>query len=96
VSTPDEILFKKELDEWTKAENIKIDVTVTKPEESKIKWSGYSGRIDSQMVDKLTSYLVKPTIWLCGPPKMVESMEKTLASSKILSDKIRVEKFTGY
>ncbi len=36
------------------------------------------------------------TFWVCGPPPMVEAMEKVLGSVKVTSDKLRTEKFTGY
>ncbi len=94
-SVPEEIAFRKEL-ESLKSETIKIDFTITKPENSKEKWSGLTGRINQEMILKLTSYMKNPTFWICGPSAMVEAMEEVLINMKVGADKIRVEKFTGY
>jgi ferredoxin-NADP reductase len=71
-------------------------MTCSKPEESSQKWTGLAGRIDEDMIKKLVGDIKKPTFWVCGPPAMVEAMEKTLGNLKITSDKVRSEKFTGY
>lgn len=96
-STPEEITFRKELEGWAKSsKNITVDMTCSRPEESKEKWSGLKGRVNEKMIKKLVKDISKPTFWVCGPPVMVEAMEKTLGSLKITSDRIRTEKFTGY
>lgn len=100
-SSPEEIAFKKELEKWAKDyENIKIAMTVSHPEESKINWPGLKGRIDKDMIQKLINdwelKIEHLTFWLCGPPPMVTAMEEVLGSMKITSDKVRSEKFTGY
>jgi len=105
-STPEEITFKNELEEWSKSnDNIKIAMTITKPEENKQNlpagrqgWNGLTGRIDEKMIKKLTTnYKLQTTkFWLCGPPPMVEAMERTLLNLKISPGHIRSEKFTGY
>lgn len=93
-STPNEIAFRKELENWDKDnKNIKVSVTVSNPDK---KWNGLKGRIDASMVKKLTSNLKSPTYWLCGPPAFVDAMEKVLGQLKISPDKIRSEKFSGY
>jgi ferredoxin-NADP reductase len=80
--------------------NIKVAMTVSHPEESGEKWKGLTGRIDGNMLTKLINdwnlKVANLTFWLCGPPPMVEGVEKTLGSLKITSDKLRSEKFTGY
>src|SRR3989338_1975350 len=96
-STPSEITFRKELESWDKKyDNIKVDFTISRPEESKQKWIGLTRRIDADMITRLTSHISSTTYWLCGPPPMVEAVEKVLGSMKITSDKLRAEKFTGY
>ncbi|KKQ35761.1 MAG: Oxidoreductase, 2Fe-2S and FAD/NAD(P) binding domain protein [Candidatus Woesebacteria bacterium GW2011_GWA1_37_7] len=98
VTTPDDIIFKKDFDDWGNHTNIKINITVTKPEESKTKWTGLVGRIDSDMINSLyANYnLQATTFWLCGPPALVTAMESILRSMNIKGNKIRTEKFTGY
>ncbi|KKQ42239.1 MAG: Oxidoreductase, 2Fe-2S and FAD/NAD(P) binding domain protein [Microgenomates group bacterium GW2011_GWC1_37_8] len=96
-SIPEEIAFRKELEDWDKEnENINMSMTISKPEESKEKWSGLTGRIDEKMITRLTSHFSSPTYWLCGPPAMVDTLEKVLGLLKITSDKVRSEKFDGY
>lgn len=100
-SVPEEIAFQKELEEWAKNnENIKVEMTVSHPEQSQKKWGGLAGRIDESMIKKLVkkwSLNIKNlNFWITGPPPMVEAVEKALGSLQITSDKVRSEKFTGY
>ena len=94
---PELITFRKDLESWNKNyENIKIDMTVTRPEESKQKWTGLTGRMDENMISKLTKGDQNPNYWAVGPPTMVQAMESALSKLKIPANKIRTEKFTGY
>lgn len=105
-SLPEDIAFRSELSNWQEAsQNIKIAMTVSRPEESKEKWNGLTGRVDDIMIKKLIQDwklatgpegIGNLTFWLCGPPPMVEAMEKVLGKLKITADKLRTEKFTGY
>ncbi len=100
-STPEEIAFRQELESWAKEnENVKVDITISKPEESQQKWTGLTGRIDEVMIRKLIENwkveIGNLTFWLCGPPPMVEATEKILGGMGISSGKVRSEKFTGY
>lgn len=96
-SVPEEIAFREEFETWAKEnKNITVDMTVSRPEEAEEKWSGLTGRIDGDMIKELVNDISKPTFWVCGPPAMVEGMEKVLGGLKITSDRIRSEKFTGY
>ena len=96
-SIPEEITFRNELESWAKSwPNLKLDMTITKPEESSEKWSGLTGRIDENLIRQLITDTGKPVFWVCGPPAMVEAMEQTLGKLNISSGKVRSEKFTGY
>jgi ferredoxin-NADP reductase len=96
-SIPEEIAFRKELEEWSKSyTNIKLDMTISHPEESKEKWAGLTGRIDEILIQKLVADTENSTFWVCGPPAMIDAMEQVLGKLKITSDRIRSEKFTGY
>lgn len=96
-SVPEEIAFREELETWAKEnDNIEVFMTVSRPKDSKEKWSGLTGRIDEKVIRETVGDLTKPTFWLCGPPGMTTAMEKLLGSLKITSDRLRVEKFTGY
>jgi len=96
-SIPEEIAFRAELDGLAKSwPNLKLDMTVTKPEESKEPWNGLTGRIDENVIQKLVPDINNNIFWVCGPPTMVEAMEQTLGKLNLSSGKVRSEKFTGY
>lgn len=96
-SIPEEIAFRNELTEWSGShQNIKVDMTVSHPEESKEKWGGLTGRVDENLLKKLVSDTTEPTWWVSGPPTMVDAMEQVLGQLKIISGKVKIEKFTGY
>lgn len=96
-SIPEEIAFREELQEWDKNyPNIEVTMTVTKPEESTEKWTRLTGRIDENLLKSKILNLKSVTFWLCGPPGLVNAMEKVLGGMKITADRIRTEKFTGY
>ena len=96
-SIPEEIAFRAELDGLAKSwPNLKLDMTVTKPEESKEPWKGLTGRIDENVIQKLVPDINNNIFWVCGPPAMVEAVEQTLGKLNLSSGKVRSEKFTGY
>lgn len=76
--------------------NIKIIYTVTHPEESKKPWIGEKGRISEPLLKKYLSDIYKPTYYISGPEKMVNSTQKLLNSLNIIEDKIITEIFPGY
>ena len=100
-SVPEEIAFREELAEWEKSlPNLKVGLTISKPEEGKEKWTGVTGRIDEALVKKLLGdwqlNLNAPTWWVVGPPVFVDVMEVMFGKMKVSSDRVRSEKFTGY
>ena len=96
-SIPEEIAFENELKAFSSNVNfITVDMTVTKPEESKINWSGLTGRVDSNLLNKLLLDLKNKTYWIAGPPAMVSAIEATLSELKIPGDKVKSDKFSGY
>lgn len=99
-SIPEEITFRKELDELvSKNPNLKVTHTITKPEENTESWTGLTGRINEELIRKLipdTRHPESGTFWLCGPPPMVSALEEVLEKLQIPQERLRVEKFTGY
>lgn len=96
-SLPEEIAFRQELEEISsKYPNIKITLTVSRPEDSQEEWQGERGRIDEKLILKHTTSYILPTYWICGPPAMVEVLEGTLRTLKVSSEQVKVERFTGY
>lgn len=102
-STPGEIVFAEELRIFdAEFANLKITHTITHPEESKIPWHGLTGRINSEMIQKILETgnwkLEIPTItwWVCGPPQFVSAMKDELKKLKVSPEDIEIEQFTGY
>jgi ferredoxin-NADP reductase len=92
-----EIVFRKELESWAnKYDFFRLDITITQPEQKN--WQGLKGRIDLNMVKKLTKgYGFKNTaFWVAGPSSFVYAMEGIIDNFKILPENKHIEIFTGY
>ncbi|MBI4010044.1 MAG: FAD-dependent oxidoreductase [Candidatus Aenigmarchaeota archaeon] len=94
---PEEISFGKEFDEWQRINpNLKVVYTVTRPEESKMKWEGVKGRIDAAMMKNNVKDMENSIFYVCGPPAMVDAMVTTLKNMGVSDNNIKIERFTGY
>lgn len=101
------ILFKKEFDDWTALnENMKIVYTLSDDKSegnnnfgTEEEWNGEKGRIDKKMILKHvdTNTLNDAIFYICGPPDMLKSMQSLLEKElEIPKDRIKIEEFTGY
>jgi len=96
-TNPELIAFRKELEEIAdQSEFLKLEMTITHPEESNEKWTGYTGRIDENFIRKVIKDITKPTFWISGPPAMVGGIQILLTNLGVLEGKIKYEKFDGY
>lgn len=96
-SIPEEIAFKAEVEGFAQENpNIKVDLTISKPEESKEKWGGLTGRIDENLIRKLVADVTAPIFMVSGPPPMVDAVEQALGKLGLGAGRVRSEKFTGY
>lgn len=94
---PEDIAFKQDLEKLAKQnKNFTLVNTITRPEESKIKWKGRVGRIDENLIKEYVKDLDKAFYYVIGPPAMVEAMLQILKNLKIKEDKIKIERFFGY
>lgn len=94
--TDDTVYF----DELKKVEEELLDfryiVTVTKPEESKIKWNGETGRIDEEKLRKYTDNVSEPVYYISGPNAFVTAMHELVKGLGVDPQKIKTEVFPGY
>lgn len=93
--TEEEIAFKKELDLWkTNNRNIKIFYAVTdcQPKDP----SCVFGRIDKDLVAANAPDLKERTIFIFGPPKMVEVMNNLCLELGCNKENVKIENFIGY
>jgi ferredoxin-NADP reductase len=96
--TPDEFVFRRELDEIAEAwGNPDIVYTVTRPHDARAHWSGRTGRIDDALVRETATKLGDPTYYICGTPGMVDEMIDLLRRKLgVPRERLRVETFMGY
>ena len=90
VSHPDEILFRDELEQASRQHNnLGLEITVTQPCPD---WTGQTGRINKH---KLAALNAAPNslFYLCGPPGMVDDMEKFLRELGVHTSRIIFEKW---
>ena len=90
VSHPDEILFREELEQSARqSTHLSLEITVTQPDTG---WRGETGRINKH---KLAALNAAPDalFYLCGPPGMVDDMEKFLRDLGVSPSRIIFEKW---
>lgn len=93
--TPDQILYKEELEELQKNnKNLKIITTVTEPEGTG--WKGQTGRINTKLLQKNLDSFGGNLYYVSGPDPMVSVMEKALKDVGISGTDILTDGFPGY
>jgi ferredoxin-NADP reductase len=92
--TEEDIVFRKEFEEMQKLSmNLKVVFAV---DEASKAWNGYVGRIDAEMVKKEIPDYLETVFYTCGPPAMVEAMERLLNDLGLHEEQIKTENFPGY
>ena len=91
VKTPDEIIYKKELEKLQKI-NEKLDciVTVTRAEDSN-SWSGRKGRVDLNLLKENIEDAGKSIYFLCGAKEFVDSLISMLQSLGVSREQIKTD-----
>lgn len=95
--TPEDTAFMHEL-KVLEAKNkmFKYHPVMTRPQESKQKWTGLTGHLTIEMI-KNTCEIGKETLfYIAGPPKMVSELTSVLINAKIPLRQIIAENFMGY
>lgn len=94
-STVEEVLFQKELEAIASSNsNIRAIYTVTHPEGSS--WTGETGRISKELIQKYFPNYSSSLFYIAGPPVMAQAMEEMVIGMKIPSEQIKKENFVGY
>lgn len=76
--------------------NFKLINTLTDLEKLPEGWTGETGFINREMLQKYLEDISKPIYYIAGPPQMVEVMVKMLKNSGAPDEKVISENFTGY
>jgi ferredoxin-NADP reductase len=89
-----DIVFKKELEEMEKQnENLKVVFILN---EASNAWKGATGVIDAELVKKEVPDYKERAFYACGPPPMVQAMEKLIRDLGLPLTQLRLEVFTGH
>jgi len=89
-----DIVFRREFEEMQERnKNLKVVFTVSEPNEG---WTGYRGRINAQTVEKEIPDYMERVFYTCGPPTMVEAMDRLLKDLGVPQEQIKKENFPGY
>lgn len=93
-----DIIFREDLDNIAGAsKNIRVVYTLTAKDIDQNAWPGRTGYIDEKMIKEEVPDYQERTFYVCGPPKMVESLIDILQSKLGLTkDRIIRENFAGY
>jgi ferredoxin-NADP reductase len=92
--TEKDIVFREELETMQKQNtNLKVIFILDEPGES---WSGYTGRINAEIVSGEIPNYLEAHFYTCGPPLMVEAMNDLLTKLRVSEEHIHKENFPGY
>lgn len=90
--TPADIIYKEELTYLQhRHPNLKVIITVSRPEGTN--WSGTTGRIDKELLEKSVPDIASRYVHICGPVPMMDSIKQTLSELGIPKDRIHTEAF---
>ena len=74
----------------------KLIANMTEMEKSHRPWSGETGFINQEMLEKYLNEAVSPIYYIAGPPAMVKGLHEMLNKAGLSDDDIRSEEFAGY
>jgi ferredoxin-NADP reductase len=89
-----DIIFRKEFEALQKQNaNLKVVFILNEPSSG---WKGATGIISPEMVKKEIPDYKETVFYTCGPPAMVEAMEKLIEQLGLPKAQLNREYFTGY
>jgi ferredoxin-NADP reductase len=92
--TEKDLAFRRELEELAnKNKNLNLVLIVTEPT---AQWKGATGIINAEKVKQYLPDYKENVFFTCGPPPMVEAMEKLVLNLGLPKEKLKREYFTGY
>jgi ferredoxin-NADP reductase len=94
---PEDAAFLEELQKLEQLNpNYRLIATMTKPEKSSHRWTGETGFIRPDMLERHLSDIKTAIYYFAGPPAMTTAMQTMLESIGITGDAMRSEEFYGY
>ena len=94
---PEDAAFLAELQRMEQANpNCRLIATMAEPGKSAQRWSGETGFIRREMLERHLDNLASPIYYFAGPPSMTMAMQELLQGIGIGEDAMRYEEFYGY
>jgi glycine betaine catabolism B len=92
--TENDMTFRVELEALAKKnKNLNLIYVINQPT---TEWKGATGNINAEMVKQLLPDYQENVFFTCGPPPMVDAMEKLVVSLGLPKEKLKRELFSGY
>ena len=92
--TEKDIVFRKELEALQKQNaNLKVVFTLNETDRG---WQGATGFINANMIKREIPDYEETVFYTCGPPAMVEVMERLIEQLGLPDTQLKREYFTGY
>ena len=94
----EEIVYRGEFEtlarQWS---NFRPVLCVSRPAESKMRWSGRTGHVDAALIRETTSDIHNSLYYACGPSAMVQELHgQVIQRLGVPQEAFRTEVFTGY
>lgn len=94
---PEDAAFLAELQKTERLnENFRLVATMTEPDKSARPWSGETGFIRRELLERNLPDLAGPVYYFAGPPSMTMAMQQMLQDIGIAEQVMRYEEFYGY
>jgi ferredoxin-NADP reductase len=94
---PEDAAFLTELQDTERLNpNYRLIATMAEPEKSGRRWSGETGFIRREMLERHLPDISTPVYYFAGPPPMTMAMQKLLEDIGIAEEAMRYEEFYGY
>jgi predicted ferric reductase len=94
---PEDAAFLAELQAMEQANpNFRLIATMEKPGDSAQRWSGETGYIGREMLERHLPGVANAVYYFAGPPAMSMAMERLLGSMGVGAQDMRHEEFYGY
>jgi len=94
---PEDAAFLDELQHMERLNrNYRLIATMTEAEKSAQPWSGETGFIRRELLERYVAEKTSPIYYFAGPPQMTGAMRQMLKDIGVSEDAMRCEEFYGY
>ena len=95
VKTPDDIIYRKEIELLTSRYKIFEPIVVTTTRESRTEWGGLKGRINERMLEMVVPDLHERHVYMCGPEGFMDCAKGILKTLDFDMANLHMESFGG-